>query len=100
MLTTPRNRTVYFVVKAAEVGDSDDMTAWTDDGKKEVKEVFRRGGMAANPSRAAEVLLDYPDDVAEILSGKKHDLWWLFLVGVTLLLCSEVWMTRRIAKGR
>jgi hypothetical protein len=42
------------------------------------------------------------EHVATALQGseQKMDLWWWFLLGVVLLLCSEVWMTRRIAKGR
>ena len=27
----------------------------------------------------------------------REDLWWLALVGVTLLLCTELWITRRMA---
>ncbi len=100
VLTTPRNRTVYFVVKAAEPGDYDDLATWTEDGKKQVAEVFRRGGEAANPGRAAAVPLAYTNDAARVLRGPDRDVWWLFLVGVTLLLCGEVWMTRRIARGR
>lgn len=29
-----------------------------------------------------------------------QELWWLFLVGVALLLCAEVWMTRRMLSGQ
>ena len=100
VLTTPRNRTVYFVVKSGEPFDADEMTALTEKSKQEVAEVFRRGGAAAKSEKAAEVSLTYTDDAAKVLRGPDRDVWWLFLVGVTLLLCSEVWMTRRIAKGR
>jgi hypothetical protein len=44
--------------------------------------------------------LAYTDDVKTVLRGPDRDLWWLLLVGVTALLCCEVWMTRRIARGR
>ena len=30
----------------------------------------------------------------------RHDLWWLFLVAVIGLLCSEVYITRRLARAR
>src|SRR5204862_467212 len=36
--------------------------------------------------------------IADDASSK--DLWWLILVGVIGLLCSEVWMTRRMALTR
>ncbi|MCI0457077.1 MAG: VWA domain-containing protein [Gemmataceae bacterium] len=40
--------------------------------------------------------------VAEALraASQTQDLWWWFLIGVVLLLCGEVWMTRRMVKGR
>jgi hypothetical protein len=37
---------------------------------------------------------------AMVASAQTQDLWWLFMIGVTLLLCGEVWMTRRMVKGR
>ena len=30
-------------------------------------------------------------------TGVEHDLWWLLLLGVCLLLASEIWLTRRMA---
>ena len=35
-----------------------------------------------------------------MLAGPARDMWWLLMVGVIGLLCGEVWMTRRIIKGR
>ncbi len=32
--------------------------------------------------------------------GRREDLWWLLLLAVVGLLCSEVWMTRRMALAR
>jgi hypothetical protein len=29
-----------------------------------------------------------------------QDLWWVFMLAVVLLLCAEVWLTRRIVRGR
>ena len=32
-------------------------------------------------------------------SGLGEELWWLFLLAVILLLCAEVWLTRRMAQA-
>jgi hypothetical protein len=32
--------------------------------------------------------------------AKRQDLWWLFLLGVILLLCGEIWWTRRMVRRR
>jgi hypothetical protein len=32
--------------------------------------------------------------------SRPQPFWWWFLIGVILLLCSEVWFTRKIAKSR
>jgi hypothetical protein len=37
---------------------------------------------------------------AMVEASETQELWWWFLVGVILLLCGEVWMTRRMVKGR
>ena len=61
-----------------------------------------------NPCKR-ELTIEVPADVVKderekIIGGDdsppKLELWWLFLVIVTLLLCAEVWMTRRIALNR
>jgi hypothetical protein len=41
-----------------------------------------------------------PVAAALVESSQTQDLWWWFMVGVILLLCGEVWMTRRMVKGR
>ncbi|MCI0381187.1 MAG: BatA domain-containing protein [Gemmataceae bacterium] len=41
-----------------------------------------------------------PVEAPENAISPRQDLWWMFLVGVTLLLCGEVWWTRRMALGR
>jgi hypothetical protein len=30
----------------------------------------------------------------------RQELWWWFLIGVVMLLCGEIWMTRRLVKNR
>jgi hypothetical protein len=54
---------------------------------------------------AALVPMQYENEhrpVAEAMvqSSRTQDLWWWFMIGVVLLLCGEVWMTRRMVKGR
>src|SRR5262249_4818742 len=92
VLTTPRNRTVYFVVQPEQ---RDDLSPWSEKDRKDVADVFaKRGREATNPSKAEAVKLEYSEDVATVLRGPDRDLWWLFLGGVTAMLCGEVWMTR------
>jgi hypothetical protein len=54
---------------------------------------------------ASLVPLEYQNEqrpVAQAMveSSETQDLWWWLMIGVVLLLCSEVWMTRRMVKGR
>jgi hypothetical protein len=41
-----------------------------------------------------------PVVAAMVASSQTQDVWWWFMIGVILLLCGEVWMTRRMVKGR
>ncbi len=84
VLTTSRNRTVYFVVQPDPRG-ADDLDLCNPEERKQVTKV---------------VGVNYLDDCSELLAGSEHDLWWLLLFGVIALLCSEVWMTSRIARRR
>src|SRR5205823_38296 len=40
------------------------------------------------------------EETAEADGARRHDLWWLFLLGVIALLCAEVLLTRRLALSR
>lgn len=31
---------------------------------------------------------------------QRHDLWWMFMIGVIVLLCGEIWFTRRLVRKR
>jgi hypothetical protein len=78
----------YFVVPP-DPGESD-LTPCTADDRQKV---------------AGLVALRYEDDsqaLAEALAGpaEAQDLWWLALVGVLLLLCGEILLTRRLSAGR
>ena len=41
-----------------------------------------------------------PDDTTARMASvnDQQQLWWCFLIGVTLLLCGEIGMTRRIVR--
>jgi hypothetical protein len=84
VLTTSRQRRVYFVVQpdARRL----DPTPATAEEKQAVADAL--GG------------LRYGSDAGPILAGPDRDVWWLFLLGVTGLLCGEVWLTRRIVRNR
>jgi hypothetical protein len=45
-------------------------------------------------------LQNEPDREEASLARPRQDLWWLFLLGVIVLLCGEVWFTRRLVKAR
>jgi hypothetical protein len=45
--------------------------------------------------------VEYGDKLADLAEeSAPQDLWWLFLVAVSLLLCIEVWMTRRMTAAQ
>jgi hypothetical protein len=80
-------RTVYAVVPTdpREL----DLTACSDGDRRRVADLV--------PVRYDDAL-PQPDGFAE--SGRMLDLWWLCLLGVLLLLCGELWLTRRLALAR
>jgi hypothetical protein len=51
------------------------------------------------------VPMTYEDDHTAILgkmteATQRHEVWWLLLAGVVVLLCCEVLMTRWLVKNR
>ncbi|HZT83367.1 MAG TPA: hypothetical protein VFA26_24260, partial [Gemmataceae bacterium] len=86
MLTTPGGRTVYYVVQP-DPRETEDLSLCSDEDRGKVAEL---------------IPLSYVDDADAILGGpgKRQELWWVFLLVVVGFLCAEVWMTRRIVKGR
>ena len=46
--------------------------------------------------------LTYAANLASLrpIENNPQPFWWWFLIGVILLLCSEVWFTRKIVKSR
>ncbi len=83
-VTTSRNRTVYYVVHPDPQG-SEDLSLSSETERAQVGETLG---------------LKYTTDRANILVGDRRDLWWWALFAVIGLLCCEVWMTRRIVKGK
>jgi hypothetical protein len=87
-LQTPDNQAVYYVVQR-DARESD-LTPCTDEDRAAV---------------AKAVPVQYQDDRNEILQAAaagqhRQEFWWWLLLGLVALLCSEVWMTRRIVKNR
>jgi hypothetical protein len=92
VLTQERGKSFYFVVQP-DLHESD-LTLRDDSDQKKVEE--RIGN---------KLPFNYENDRDKVLGEAsvvppKLELWWWFMLGVTLLLCSEVWLTRRIVKHR
>jgi hypothetical protein len=84
VLTTPRHRPVYFVVQPEP--RTPDPTPATATEQQAVADTIGN--------------LRYETEVGPILAGPDRDIWWLFLLGVIVLLCAEVRLTRRIVRDR
>jgi hypothetical protein len=87
-LTVAGGRTVYYVARPDP--RESDMTPCTDADRERVAEYLPM--TYENEEAALEAAL--PNALP------RQELWWWFLIGVIVLLGGEVWMTRRIAKGR
>jgi hypothetical protein len=87
-VTTPDGRTSYAVVQPD--AQESDLTPCTEQDREAVSKLLA---------------VRYENDRARILSvateaGRRQEMWWWFLVGLIVLLCAEVWMTRRMVKNR
>jgi hypothetical protein len=92
----PDGDTVYYVVQPD--GQESDLTPCSDEDRDRVAKVFNPLGLEQPP-------LHYATERAEILSAPesteaKQEVWWCFLLGLIGLLCTEVWMTRRMVMRR
>ena len=62
------------------------------------------GQTAEDKKKVSDLVpMEYAEkDVDLALKGpdQKQELWFWFLVGVVVLLCGEVWLTRRIVLNR
>jgi len=84
VLTTARNRTIYYVVQP-DFHTLDQPGLCTEEDRQTV---------------AKWLPVDYSADRQAMLAGPAREVWWWLLFGVIGLLCGEVWMTRRIVKNR
>jgi hypothetical protein len=87
-LTTPENQTVYYVVPMD--GRESDLTPCDEEDREKVAKLTG---------------VKYVKDRQGLLQGfstekSPWELWWLLLVALLGLLCVEVWMTRRVVRGR
>jgi hypothetical protein len=87
-LTVAGGRTVYYVSQADP--RESDLTACTDADRQRVAQYLPM--TYENEVEALQAAL--PDTLP------RQELWWWFFVGVMVLLCGEVWLTRRILKRR
>jgi hypothetical protein len=92
----PDGDTVYYVVQPD--GQESDLTPCSDEDRDRVAKVF-------NPLSLEQPPLRYATERAQILSAPesteaKQEVWWCFLLGLIGLLCTEVWMTRRMVMRR
>ena len=88
-LTTPEKQTVYYVVPI---------------GRPRVgPDAVRRARTATKVAKLTGVR--YATDRQAVIRGcgqgvQRQETWWILLVGLLGLLCMEVWMTRRVVRGR
>jgi hypothetical protein len=89
-LLTPEGNTIPYVVRPQSAAESD-LTPCSDEDRAKVAE--RVAGM--------RYVNDHAQLSAEwVRTAQRQELWWWLLLGVIALLCSEVWLTRRIVKRR
>jgi hypothetical protein len=89
-LKTPAGAVWYYVVRQRQAEESDLSPATTEDREK-VARIMQ--GMKYQNDRT----LLASQWVSE---SQRQEVWWLLLLGLVGLLCTEVWMTRRIVMNR
>jgi hypothetical protein len=89
-LKTPEKDTVYYAVRPRRAEESD-LTPATEEDRKEVDR--RLPGMKYQNDRG-ELAASW------VSEGHRQELWSWLLLGLVVLLCGEVWMTRRMVKRR
>lgn len=87
-ITARGGRTVYYVVQPDP--RESDLASCTDAEREKVAQL-----VPMTYEDGTEVIAGAMPDIAP-----KQELWWWFLLGVIVLLYSELWLTRRIVKGR
>jgi hypothetical protein len=85
-LTTSSGKIVHYMVQA-DPRDTEDLTPCSAEEQQQV---------------AAIVPMNYVQEPADVVAGPNsaREIWWWLMLAVIGFLCLEVWLTRRIAKGR
>src|SRR5262249_21582759 len=85
-LTTPRGKIVYYVAQA-DPRETEDLTPCSAEERQQV---------------AAILPVSYVEEPTDVLAGPSaaREIWWWLMLAVVVFLCGEVWLTRRIVKGR
>jgi hypothetical protein len=85
-LTVPSGKVVYYVVQA-DPRETEDLTPCS---------------VADRDQVSAILPVEYVEESADILAGPSaaREIWWWLMLAVVAFLCGEVWLTRRIVKGR
>ena len=89
-LRTPENSTVYYAVRPRRAEESN-LTPCTEEDREKVAKIIPN--------------LKYQNDrdqltTAWVSETHRQELWSWLLLGLIVLLCAEVWMTRRIVRQR
>jgi hypothetical protein len=88
-LRTADDRVIYYVVQADP--RESDLAACNEADRAQVAKFV--------PGLTYEDKRDTLQDTLTA-SSQRQEMWWWFLFGVIGLLCGEVWMTRRMVRGR
>src|SRR5262249_29245464 len=85
-LTTPAGKIVHYVVQP-DPGETEDLSPCGAEDREQV---------------AALLPVTYAIEPGEVLAGPAptREVWWWLMLGVLGMLSGEVWLTRRIVKGR
>src|SRR5262249_8237950 len=83
---TPSGKLVYYVVQA-DPRETDDLSPCSAEEREQV---------------AAIMPVNHIESPSDILAGAStaREIWWWLMLAVIAFLCGEVWLTRRIVKGR
>ena len=83
------DKRIYYYTGQADVEESDLAPCTADDWKK-VQEFIPMTYLTDRDARNSPLATEL----------HTQELWWWLMLGVIGLLCAELWMTRRIVRGR
>jgi hypothetical protein len=88
-LRTPDHKTVYYGVQPDP--NESDLTPCGDKDREKVAKFLPTMKYENDRDKMTQAL---------VAASERQEVWWWFLVGVVVLLCGEVWLTRRIVRNR